>query len=83
MESDQLQRFVRALAEYLVSDQARKSIELEMGLPAAMAWAKLRNATPLFGYPTVEEAEKQLAEWLRIPPPAKATRKRNRSAATA
>jgi hypothetical protein len=30
----------------------------------AEAWKKIRQATPLFGYPTVEEAEKQLTEFL-------------------
>ena len=56
--------FVHALAEYLVSDQAIMSIKLEMGSPEAKAWCKLRSTTPLFGYPTVEQAEKQLTEWL-------------------
>ena len=56
--------FVKALAEYLVKDQARKSIELKMKKPAALEWARLRNLTPLSGYLTIEEAEKVLAEFL-------------------
>jgi hypothetical protein len=30
----------------------------------AKEWAACRNASPLFGYGTVEEAEKTLTEWL-------------------
>lgn len=57
-------RFSSVLAKYLVEDQARMSIKLGMGSPEAQAWAEIRNATPLFGYPTVEEAEKTLLAWL-------------------
>lgn len=57
-------RFIKRLAEYLVKDQAKKSIQLEMGSPAAKEWAALRRETPLFGYPTVEEAERTLTEFL-------------------
>jgi hypothetical protein len=56
--------FAHELAQYLVGNQASMSIRLEMGEPAAKAWAKLRSTTPLSGYPTVIEAEKQLTEWL-------------------
>ena len=56
--------FIKALAEYLVGDQALKSIQLGARSPAAKQWAKLRNLTPLFGSPTIEEAEKQLAKFL-------------------
>jgi len=59
--------FVRELAKYLCEGQAGKSIKLEMGQPEAKQWAALRGTTPLVGYPTVEEAEKRLAEWLGIP----------------
>jgi hypothetical protein len=58
-------RFVQYLAEYLVADQVHKSILLQMRSPAALEWQKLRNATPVFGYPTVEEAEKELIEFLK------------------
>ena len=57
-------RFVEALAEYLVDDQAKKSMELEMGKPDAEMWAKMRNLTPLRGYPTVERAIHELTVWL-------------------
>ena len=63
MDAEQA-RFVRALAEFLVGDQARQSIELQMGKASAKKWATLRTATPLFGYPTVEEAERTLATFL-------------------
>jgi hypothetical protein len=56
--------FVRKLAEYLAGNQAMKSIELQMGKTHAKEWSALRSTTPLFGYPTVEEAAKELAEWL-------------------
>jgi hypothetical protein len=56
--------FVRALAEFLAGDQARKSIELEMGRPHALEWAALRHRSSLSGYPTVDEAERALTEFL-------------------
>lgn len=56
--------FIRRLAEYLVEDQAEKSILLEMGDGRGKAWATLRGATPLHGYPTVEEAVETLTEFL-------------------
>jgi hypothetical protein len=55
--------FIRALAEFLVKDQAKKSVELAMGNEHAKQWADLRSASPLFDYPTVEEAEKSLKEF--------------------
>jgi hypothetical protein len=60
------QEFVRELAKFLVEKQAEKSIRLEMGDPNAKQWAALRGKTPLHGYPTVAEAEKQLADWLGV-----------------
>ena len=56
--------FIRELADYLVKDQARKSIELEMGMVSAQEWARLRGKTPLFGYPTIEQAIVQLTNFL-------------------
>lgn len=60
----QKKAFIEALAHYLVDGQARRSIELEMGKEAAKEWAKLRHQTPLFGYPTFEEAYAQLVTFL-------------------
>jgi len=57
--------FIRRLAEYLVVDQARKSMELEAGNRWAKEWAMARSPVPLFGYPTVDEAEKTLTEFLK------------------
>ncbi len=68
MSNDRKAAFVRALAVLLVGDQAMQSMKLEMGDVGAQKWAALRGTTPLMGYPTVEEAEKQLAEWLGITP---------------
>jgi hypothetical protein len=57
----------------LAGNPAGKSIELEMEsksprpaplTPWAKEWAELRGATPLFGYCSVEEAEKILTEFL-------------------
>ncbi len=62
---DRKQDFIQALAEYLVADQARQSIMLEMGKPEAKIWARVRNTTPLMGYPTVEKAVVVLTEFLQ------------------
>lgn len=58
--------FIRALAEYLAGpQQVRKSLELlQASKTNAKEWAALRNATPLFGYPTVDEAEIELTKFL-------------------
>jgi len=67
-------RFINALAGFLVSNQAGKSIELQMETerprPAPLTswaheWAKLRSISPLFGYPSIEEAEKALMEFFK------------------
>lgn len=57
-------RFIRALAEFLVSDQAVMSIKLSLQRPDALAWAKLRNAGPMLGWASIEEAEKALTRFL-------------------
>lgn len=57
--------FIKRLAEYFVVDQAKWSIKLSMNSADAKTWAELRNLTPLRGYPTFEEAEKVLSEFLR------------------
>ena len=72
-QSERKKLFIERLAEFLVDNQAGKGIslqvELERGDGGRMPrwgseWARLRNATPLFGYPTVEEAIEQLTEFL-------------------
>jgi hypothetical protein len=66
--------FIRALAEYLGGqNQMHMSVQLEMvsrgtcgeltKISAGM-WDKIRRTTPLFGYPTVEETERALTDWL-------------------
>lgn len=63
-------RFFKALAQFLAGDQGKKSILLDPRMSASPAyslareWADLRNASPLRGYGTVEEAEKELTAWL-------------------
>lgn len=67
--------FIKQLASFLVGNQAGKSIALEVEarsissqLPGpflATEWAALRNASPVFGYATHEEAVKQLTEFLK------------------
>lgn len=60
------EKFIAALAEYLAgTNQAHMSILLEMGKPEAKQWAAIRSTTPLFGYPSVEEAIEQLTEFLK------------------
>ena len=56
--------FIKVLAKFLAHDQGFKSVQLEAGVPFAKEWAELRSATPLFGYLTIEEAEKILTEFL-------------------
>lgn len=66
------QKFIQQLAEFLCDNQAAKGILLQvegarMTDPRpnlAVEWAALRSKTPLFGYPTVEEAVEQLTEFL-------------------
>lgn len=55
--------FIRKLAEYLAGNQAEQSIRLSMGDEKAKLWSEIRSTTPLFGYPTIDEAEVQLTEW--------------------
>lgn len=64
-KAERKQNFIKELAAYLVGDQAHQSIRLSMGNADAQQWARLRQATPLSGYPTVEEAEEVLTEFLR------------------
>ena len=65
-DPERKQAFIKQLAIYLVGDQAHKSIELQMRKESAQQWADLRGKTPLFGYPTVEEAEQILTEFLDL-----------------
>ena len=67
------QNFVKELAQYLVGNEARNSIGLQMGKESAKEWLRLRSATPLFGYyPDIERAEAELYEFLDVTPPPKA-----------
>jgi len=68
-KEDPRRAFVRQLAVYLADKQALRSIALEMGEQHAKEWAALRATTPLFGYPTMDEAEQQLAKWLGLEKP--------------
>ncbi len=64
---DERAQFIRALAEYLAGvNQVKMSIKLGMcpELAEVEIWTKLRGLTPLFGYPTVDEAEKILSDFL-------------------
>lgn len=63
--SDPKSVFIRTLAEFFVNDAAGKSIQLQLQMPWAVQWAKMRQATPLFGYPTIEEAVETLTEFLQ------------------
>jgi len=57
--------FIKMLAEYLAGpNQAEMSIRLEMGHEDARVWSMLRDASPLFGYPSVDDAEQRLKKFL-------------------
>lgn len=72
--TERKKRFIKALAEFLGGpNQAGWSIMLQAGGAsprvgssgwAANEWVKVRNASPCFGYPSVEEAEKAITELL-------------------
>jgi len=64
---EQKQRFLKALAVYLVRDQAKHSIGLQLGREDSLVWRDVRSNTPLFGYPTEAEAETVLSSFLNIP----------------
>jgi len=68
----QRKNFIHELALYLADNQAAKGIAMQMERPTmpvrwASEWVKVRNASPVFGYPTVEEVEKQLTEFFNKP----------------
>jgi len=68
----QRKSFIHELAVYLADNQAAKGIAIQMERPAAPVkwaseWAKVRGASPIFGYPTVEETEKQLTDFFNQP----------------
>lgn len=56
--------FIKALAQFLAGDSARKSIQLQMGNEWAIEWARVRQCTPLQGWVNEAEAETALREWL-------------------
>ena len=63
------QAFIKALAVLMVKDQIMKGAMLggpTGRIPWAVEWASVRQNTDIFGYPTVEEAEKVLAKQLGI-----------------
>ena len=71
MKSQQ-QLFIKAVAEYLVNNEVGKSIALKLEsqrksvlIPWAAEWQKVRSLSPIFGYTSVSDAEKQLTEFLR------------------
>lgn len=64
IQADFKAAFIKALAAYLVVGQAKKAIMAQMGNPEAREWQVLRAATPIDGYPTLEEGERILREFL-------------------
>lgn len=64
-KEEKKEQFIKQLAKFLVADQVHKSIQLQIGKLEAKQWAELRQTTPLFGHPTIEEAEKCLTEFLQ------------------
>lgn len=59
----QKERFIEDLTSFLVTDQTHKSILLGAGNLMAKEWAAIRNATPVRGYSTKEEAITTLNHW--------------------
>lgn len=60
----QREEFIKELAEYLAGkDTAEYSIGLQLGNRNALQWKRLRELTPLFGYPSQEEAVRTLTEF--------------------
>jgi hypothetical protein len=64
----QQRHFLRAVAEYLTTDSARKSVLIEMKNPDALMWAKIRNAGPMLGWATQEEAYGALCRFFDVNP---------------
>ena len=64
-KKDAKREFVKALAEFLTTNEALRSVQLQMGKEIGKEWAKLRDATPLHGYyPDINKAIKELEEFL-------------------
>ena len=63
---DSKRAFVRALSEYLAGDAAAMSAGLAARRPEALRWQQLRATTPLFGWQSVDEAERVLLDWLGL-----------------
>jgi hypothetical protein len=59
------EEFVYQLAKYLVNKQVNWSIKLQVDPddPDARQWCDIRTQTPIFGYPTVDEAVETLTDW--------------------
>jgi len=60
MNRDILKALAKALAPYLSEDQARKSIDLQLGKPYAREWAQIRTAANVRGYATTDDTERHL-----------------------
>lgn len=58
--------FVKAVAAYLVSDMASKSICLQIGNPDAKAWAAAYQASGCHGWATADEAEQSIRKILAL-----------------
>jgi hypothetical protein len=58
--------FIRALAEFLAANSAEMSLKLAYGDTEAKRWVALRDATPVFGWVSVDETEAVLREWLAV-----------------
>jgi len=61
----QKEKFIKAMAKYLVGSSAEKSIKLQMETKEGKEWAEILNTTPIFGWKTTDEAEKILTDFLK------------------
>ncbi len=57
---------IERIADFLTTDVARKSIELQMGKPDAKAWAAISNALTGSGYDTKEQRIESLKTVLGV-----------------
>ena len=70
MSGGRKKQFILRLAEYLVENQAGKGIALSIESASApikwaSEWSRVRSASPVrSGYPTIEEAVKDLTDFL-------------------
>jgi hypothetical protein len=59
--------FIEAVADYITSDLALKSMSLQAGKPDAQKWAKAYQAAKCHGYATKAEAVAAISKLMQPP----------------